>query len=168
MKTLWGAMIAVTVFACGGGDGRGLGSRVAFDIFQLPYLLEGVAGGCTRKGVLTLSDAQALKWATGAALEVHPYWPERTDCTGSWNPVCPNTVAQIGVINSSVWDVESRLSGSVVTMTALKAGDGGFRVTADGAVFTPEFMLTVDDPVSMSFEAATGPTYDDLIPGPIT
>jgi len=155
-------------------SGPSLGSRITYEIYEVPHpLIGGEAGSCMPKVLMAYPNAHVLKWAPGTSLEVHAWWPDRTDCAGWWRPVCPATNAEITPINPEVWNARLPLSGgpaaeAVITMGAAAVGTGGFKITVNGAAFSPDFVLTVDKPAAIRFEWANGHYYDDVIPGPIS
>src|SRR5713101_1689385 len=160
---------AILVLACCGGSS--LGSRVAFDVYEVPAPLpSGLAGSCMNMWSIGYPETDGFKWAVGARLEVHATWPDRTDCTGWWQPVCPRVPAKITMVNSGVWNstvAGEPFAGALILMDAIGVGRGGFKITVDGAGFSPDFLLSVEKPTAIWFERSNGPYYQDVIAGPI-
>jgi len=158
--------------------GASLGSRVAYEMYEAaPYplisssvLIGGFAGSCMPGRSMAYSAAQSLKWSPDTNLEVHAYWPDRTDCTGLLNPVCPAVKADVATINSA-WDVlltPGVAAEVIVAVKSVRAGGGGFGISANGVRFSPDFVLSVDNAAAIWFERANGRAYNDVIPGPIS
>jgi hypothetical protein len=120
---------------------------------------------------MSYADASGLKWAVNTNVEVHMYWPDRTDCSGLIVLTCPGVKASVSALNPAVWSVlktPGEAAEQLVTVTSLGSGDGGFSVVADGFQFKPNFVLTVDSSSAIWFERANGLAYGDgVVPGPI-
>jgi hypothetical protein len=163
-----------TIVALARCGGPGLGSRVAFDVWELPApLVSGVAGSCMNMRRIGYPEANGFKWAPGARLEVRAYWPDRTDCTGFLEPVCPRVRPAITMVNPGVWnstlvEPDPPAAVAMILMEAIGVGRGGFKITVDGAGFSPDFLLSVDQPTAIWFERSNGPNYQDVIAGPIS
>jgi hypothetical protein len=167
---------AVVLLAC---DERGLGSRIEYEISQAArgspgtggVGVGGLSGSCTRDSIISYVEAQSLKWAPGTRLDVTAYWPDRTDCSGLWRPICPAVIYEMTPVDPAVWAVERTGEPSAtipLSMQALGAGLGGFTIRVDGARFEPDVALTVDTPTAIRFERATAVYPDGVVPSPIT
>jgi len=130
----------------------------------------GLAGSCLQRSMMDYPALQSFKWSRGTSLEVVVSWPGRTDCTGWWEPVCPLVKPEIETINSAVWSAQLLGAAAVVDVSvdAIGAGTGGFRMIVNGERFSPDFVLAVEEPVAIRFERATGQYQDQLITGPIS
>ena len=170
MKRTLLRIMTLALMGCGGSK---LGSRLEYEVYEVPHpLLGGEAGSCLSRHSMYYSEIKAFKWAIGCQLEVYASWPDRGDCSSSilGSPRCPNVPADVITLNSAAWNAQ--LTGSaavaVVAVRAVGTGDGGFAVRANGDAFNPDFVLTASSFSDIWFERANGPGYTDVIPGRIS
>jgi len=164
------------VVAC--GTSSPLGTRVAYGVYEgVPFhtgspatVTGGLAGSCMQQNGIDYSEASRYKWALGTGLDVDAYWPDRTDCTGFLQSVCPSVHPEVTAITPAVWTPQLRSSDAVavISLQSIGVGTGGFKLDVAGAQFAPDFILRVEKPAAIQFELTTTAWYDGVVPGAIT
>lgn len=74
-------------------------------------------------------------------------------------------------INPAAWNATllntQPAATALVGLSAVGAGRGGFRITANGAAFSPNVLLYAGTAQSIELERANGPAYTDVLDGGI-